>query len=234
MLLSADSGTAVNDLQHCWRCVHLSTRKCISTIVLLWKCGVRLVVDRRSLSAWSACGRYYYVSEFFGCLGSYELTEHNVQFLIFTLYIYLHHFNVHVRRRSTRRRTIASVATHSYSSTPRTFVHALRQISRLRPRQLITGRQCRRYPNSTSKTDFPLHNMCSRHSRASLSWDTHTLILTCGQPTVLLNPVYSVLPVPCLRNDAAACIQGIIVRCKRVASAILRHGLIASKAWWMT
>ena len=51
------------------------------------------------------------------CLGSYELTERNVPFLIFTLYIYLHHFNVHVRRRSTRRRTIASVATHYYSST---------------------------------------------------------------------------------------------------------------------
>jgi len=53
----------------------------------------------------------------FGCLGSYELTEHNVPFLIFTLYICLHHFNVHVRRRSTRRRTIASVATYYHSST---------------------------------------------------------------------------------------------------------------------
>ena len=74
---------------------------------------MRLVVDRRPLSASSACGRCYYVSEFLCCLGSYEVTEHNVQFLIFTLYIYLHHFNVHVRRRSTRRRMIASVATHS-------------------------------------------------------------------------------------------------------------------------
>ena len=127
--------------------------------IVLWRCGVRLVVDRRPLSASSVCGRCYYVSEFLCRLGSYELTEHNVPLLIFTLYIYLHHFNVHVRRRSTLRRTIASVATYYYSSTLLLAhsYHALRQISRLRPRQLITGRQRRRYPNSTPKTDFPLH-----------------------------------------------------------------------------
>ena len=74
------------------------------------------------------------------------------------MYIYLHHFNILIRRRSRRRRTIASFATQYNISTTRAFVHALRQISRLRPRQLITGRQRRRYPNSTPKTDFPLHD----------------------------------------------------------------------------
>ena len=33
--------------------------------LLLWMCGGRLVVDRRSLSASSACGRCYYVSDGF-------------------------------------------------------------------------------------------------------------------------------------------------------------------------
>jgi len=66
---------------------------------------------------------------------------------------------------------IASVATRYNISTTctRAFVHALRQISRLRPRQLITGRQRRRYPNSTSKTDIPLHNSITYRISTSFS-----------------------------------------------------------------
>jgi len=46
------------------------------------------------------------------------------------------------------------------STTTQPFLRLLRnsQVARLRPRQLIAGRQRRRYPNSTPKTDFPLHN----------------------------------------------------------------------------
>ena len=82
----------------------------------------------------------------------------NVQFLYFTLYIYLHDFKtllfdvaqgaVILQRQSPLQQLYSTGA----------FVPALRQIARLRPRQLITGRQRRRYPNSTSKTDFSLRN----------------------------------------------------------------------------
>jgi len=46
------------------------------------------------------------------------------------------------------------------SATTQPFLRLLRnsQVARLRPRQLIAGRPRRRYSNSTSKTDFPLHN----------------------------------------------------------------------------
>ena len=51
----------------------------------------------------------------------------------------------------------ASVATR-YLKSSLAFVHALYYFARLRPLQPLTGRWRRRYPNSTFKSDFPLHN----------------------------------------------------------------------------
>jgi len=51
----------------------------------------------------------------------------------------------------------ASVATR-YLKSSVAFLHALYYFARLRPLQLLTGRRRRRYPNSTFKSDFLLHN----------------------------------------------------------------------------
>ena len=52
----------------------------------------------------------------------------------------------------------ASVATR-YLKSSVAFVHALYYFARLRPLQPLTERRRRRYPNSTFKSDFPLHNI---------------------------------------------------------------------------
>ena len=100
-------------------------------------------------------------------LGSCLLPNVTHPFFLFTLYIYLQDFKHSHPTSLDAPSSPASVATRSLESSL-AFVHALYYFERLRPLQPLTGRRRRCYPNSTFKSDFPLHNSKSVHRR------THT------------------------------------------------------------
>jgi len=86
-----------------------------------------------------------------------EAEREHISFFLFTLYIYLQDFKHSHPTSLDAPSSPASVATRYHKSSV-AFVHALYYFAWLRPLQPLTGRRRRRYPNSTFKSDFPLHN----------------------------------------------------------------------------